>query len=230
MAAKATVIALALARFPGVNNSELQEQPVFVEVPDSIANADTFSYVYDAAGDLALPPHAVQVYTHTGGDITNTVDATWAVNSGDTIEFMVDERDNYQLTSAQMKTGKQKITHTLAGGTNGAYTAAQLAASIIADTALRKYVYPVAGLTANRVSLFPAKPYVAFNVSGGTAQTVISFPGTEANWAKRTYAAGSMVIAGGTGWSWSYNATTRTVTITNGTGGAVSRVAAIIRR
>jgi len=231
MAAKTAIFAAALTRFVGLANDELQNQPVLIEVPDSMANGDTVSFTYDANGDLALPPHEVKVLTHTGGDLTNGADGNWNVNNGDTIVFGVDEKGyNYTLTPSQMKAGRQALTHALAGVTNGAATPAQVAASINADKGINSYIYAVASLTANRVTLFPKKPYVVFNVTGGTAQTTIQFPGGDADWSKRIYSSTTGVVPGGTGWSWTYNASTRTLTVTNQTGSGSARNVVLVRR
>jgi len=210
------------APHPGINESILQESPILLEVPLAMPDDDTTAYVFTGAGQSGLPPRTVTVLRHTGGDITNTVNANWAVNNGDTILYQVDAGG----------TGKfVQFTHALAGVTNGAATAVQVAASLNADTTFKKTAVAVAGLTANRVSIFATLPRSAIRVVGGTAQTVILFPGTAADYQARTYVSQSVsVIAGGTGWSWSYAAATKTLTVQNETGGAVNRVLIVIER
>lgn len=231
MALKTASFALAFTAFWGVNFSRLQDNPVIIDVPDSMADNDTVQYVFDPQGDISLPPQSVRVYTHTSGDITNTVDATWSVNNGDTLIFSIDDAGlNTARTPSERKAGRLTVTHALASVTNGAATAAQVAASINADTNLRLYVYAVAGLTANRVTLFPRHPLVKFNVSGGTAQTVLLFPAGDADWSNRVFASQADTLSGGTGWSWTYNASTRTLTIQNETGGAVARTCILVYR
>lgn len=207
---------------PGINESILQESPIVLEVPGAMADDDTTAFVFTGPGQSGLPPRTVTILRHTGGDITNTVNANWAVNNGDTILYQVDAGGTGKFT---------QFTHALAGVTNGAATAVQVAASLNADTTFKKTAVAVAGLTANRVTIFPISPRSSIRVVGGTAQTVILFPGTVADYMARVYVSQTApILLAGTGWSWSYNATTKTLTIQNETGGAVNRVVIFIER
>lgn len=226
MATAAVAFAGVYARFPGVNDSELQESPILIDCPTSLAASDNVQYTLPAAGDVGTPPFAMEVYTHSGGDLTSAAGATFNLQVTDTLTFSIDEKGyNSALTQAQMKQGRQSVTVALAGVTPGSATAAQIAAAINADAVASKYIFAVAGLTANAVSLFPKQPNIKFSVSGGTAQTLLQFPAGDADFNARTYTKEDPSL-----WTMTYAAGTRLLTITNGTGGAKNRVVALVRR
>lgn len=207
-------------RHPGVNNSLLQESPIIAEVPEAMADNDTTDIQLPIKENGYNPPQSVNVYRHTGGDITSAAAATHVVSDGDTLKLQIDEDGNGTFV---------EFTHTFAGLTAGAATPTELAASINGDAQFKGKIRAVAGLTANAVSLFPITARGALRVIGGTAAAVLAFPGTTADVKARTYASQSCpVIAGGTGWSWSFVASTGALTVKNETGGAVARVRILV--
>ncbi len=222
MAAQTNYFSTVDPTHPGVNQSMLQEGPIVLEIPQSMADDDTTDFVFPAAGDTKRPPIVVQPYRHTGGDMTSAASATFALSNGDTLEFQVDPDGNGVYAT---------LIHTLAAVSPGAATAAEIAASFNADTKFNADFRAVAGLTANAVSIFPKSVRGACRVVGGTASALLAFPGTGADNKKRTYVSQSApVLTAGTGWSWSYVVSTRTLTVKNETGGAVTRTAIFIQR
>jgi len=211
MALKTAYIAGVDPQYGG--NDYTQKGPIIADVYDSMADNDTAQITLDAPGDTKLPPRSVTVYRHTGGDITSLASATFAVNNGNTIEFWVDDDANGKYT---------QIVHALAGVTNGAATAAQIAASINGDAVLSKYVVAVAGLTANAVTLFPRLARSKFYI--GAQPAVLGWAGV-ADYAARTYVSQNMGVLGiASGFSWSYNAATRVLTVQNELAAAADRV------
>lgn len=221
----ATVLASVAAvdqQHPGVNLNNLGFSPLLVDVFGAMADDDDVKVSFSKAGDSRLPPKAVSISRHTGGDMTSAASATFALNNGDTLVFSVDPDNNGVF---------EEIVHALAGVTNGAATAAQIAASINADTKLSGKVVAVAGLTANAVTLFVATPRGKALVTGGTASALLAFPGTGADSKKRVYVSqSSPVLTAGIGFSWSFNADTNELTVKNETGGAVNRVQVAVWR
>lgn len=208
-------------RFPGVNNSILQESPIISEVPEAMADDDTTTIQMPLTGNTYQPPQRVSVARHTGGDITSAAAATHVVSDGDTLKLQIDVDGNGTFV---------EYTHTFTGCDAGAATAAQMATSINADTAINDKVLAVAGLTSNAVTLFPITNRGALRVVGGTASSVLAFPGTLADTKARTYVSQTCpVIATGTGWSWSFVASTGVLTVKNETGGAVNRVTIFVQ-
>lgn len=212
MATKTGYVNSADAPHPGVNDGILQSAPIVIEVPQALPDDDDVKLTLPVGFSGRAP--RVQVDRHTGGDVTCTAAATYVVSDGDTIKLQLDADGNGVYT---------EVTHTIAGVSAGAATAAELAASINADAALAPYILAVAGLTSNALTLFPLKPRSKFYVSGGT-QTGISFAGTVTSQLNRTYVSQVPALASGTGWSYSYVASTRVLTVKNETGGAVNRV------
>jgi len=232
---------------PGVNNSMLQDGPIVCDIYDAMANADTAVLTLPVIGDLSMAPRDVQVYRHTGGDVTSAASATFALNNGATLQFQIDP--NSKADSTQR--GQVQLNHTLVGLTNGSATAAQIAASINGDVNLQPYIRAVAGLTANAVTLFPmlsapflfkstnipaAQQFAAlegsqvpqFTITGGTAANLLAFPAGFVGYNTRSYVSQTIGLAGVTGFSYAYNATTRALTLTNTTGGAVNRVSMLV--
>lgn len=211
------------AQFQGLSNESLQATPIVLDVYTAIPDDDDVQYTFAAAGDTYMPPRLVQVYRHTGGDITNTTPAgTYAVTTGETIIFQIDTDGSGTFT---------QFTHTTTGLSAEAATAAQFATSINADTAINPYVFAVAGLTTNAVTLFPKKIRGAVRIVGGTAVGDFAWPGTTADYKARTYVSQSEpILTAGTGWSYSYVASTRVLTVKNETGGTVNRVTILVWR
>lgn len=221
MTAQTGYIKAADPRFPGVNNSILQESPIVVEVPEAMADDDTTAIQLPTTGNTYQPPQRVMVVRHTGGDITSAAAATHVVSDGDTLKLQIDADGNGTFV---------EYTHAFSGCDAGAATAAQMAASINADSAIKGMVLAVAGLTANAFTLFPITNRGALRVVGGTASSVLAFPGTLADTKARTYVSQTCpVIAGGTGWTWSFVASTGVLTVKNETGGAVNRVSIFVQ-
>lgn len=221
MSTQTNYVGVVDPRHPGVNNQILQEAPIVAEVPESMADNDTTDIQMPLTGNSYEPPLVVNVYTHTGGDITSTAAATKAINTGDTLIIQVDTVGNGKYT---------EYTHTLTNLTDGAATAAQLATSINADANLKNRILAVAGLTTNAVTLFPITPRGALRVVGGTAAAVAAFPGSVADAKARTYASQTLGVAGiASGWTWSFVASTGVLTVKNETGGAINRVRILVK-
>lgn len=216
MATQTNYISGADPRFPGVNQSELQEAPILLDVYDAMADDDDTKVTLPATGNPGLMPRLVQVARHTGGDITSAAAATRAMSNGDTAEFIIDPAGKGDSRALL------RFTHVFVGLTGGAATPTEIAASINGDANLTPYVRAVAGLTANAVTLFPKT--ARGRVTVGAQPGVLGFSGT-ADYAKRIYVSQTCpILTAGTGWSWSYDANTRILTIKNETGGAVNRV------
>lgn len=219
MATATASISKADAQHPGVNQSVLQRAPIIIDVPDSMADNDDVLFTVPTPVS-EIGPRTVTAMRHTGGDITSAASATFVLSDGDTLILQIDPDGNGVFV---------EVTHVLAGVSAGAATAAEIAASINGDTALAASTHAVAGLTSNAVTLFPAAIRGALRVIGGTAQTLLLFPGTVADWRARVYVSQSgPVIAGGTGWSWSYSAATRVLTVVNETGAAANRTTIVV--
>jgi hypothetical protein len=208
-----------------------QRSRILVEAP-SVANADSLVLVRDASlFEAAMPPMGIEVFTHNGG-LLNGVNANWAVNNGDEIHIAVydpeaADDDRIVGSGADINHVPERffvpIVHVLAGVTNGAATAAEVAASLNADATYTKYAYAGAGITANRVTLFPRGIRGRLKVTGGNAQTVIQWPSGEASNLERTF---TRVTT--SEWAVTYVVSTKTLTVTNGTGATVNRVAVVV--
>lgn len=221
MTVQINYIGVADPRHPGVNQSILQESPIVAEVPEAMADNDTTEISLPLVGTSFQPPRQVSVFLHTGGDITSAAAATHVVSDGDTLKLQVDVKGNGVF---------EEFTHTFSGCDAGAATPTQLAASINGDSALSSLLLAVEDLTSNAVTLFPITARGALRVVGGTASSVLAFPGTTADTKARTYVSQSVpVIAGGTGWSWSFVASTGVLTVKNETGGAVNRTTIFVQ-
>jgi len=215
--------------FVGLSEERLSKSPGFLDILDSMNNADTTTFIYtETAGtDRRVPPSRIQVYRHTGGDITNSSPAATYTNStGDTLTFAIDDGAGNNRPDGVPFSGAviPQYTHSLVGLTAANATAVQIAASINGDKNINTKIRAAAGLTSNAVTIAPIGPLGSVQVVGASASAGIAFAATVADAKKRTYVSQSLVIAGGTGFSWSYNAGTRTLIVTNSTGGAVNRV------
>jgi hypothetical protein len=225
-----------------LGNEKFNNLPTVADVYAAMADNDdtVITWPAESQGAAALPPSAVQVYIHSGGDITSAAAATRAMSNGDLATIEVDIEGNGRWT---------KFSHSFTGLTAANATPAEIAASINADAqkvvkafdnegsyiqnaqgyngySLNQLVRAVASLTANAVTLFPILPRSKVRVTVQPA--VLGFAGT-ADYSKRTYTMQVMALTGGTGWVVTYNADTRALTVKNETGGAVNRVFIIVR-
>lgn len=221
------------ARVRTVNDSYFQRNVYVLDAP-LVAQNDTIEFTFgdDTSLDASnsndihrMLLSGVFIWTHDGG-LTNTVNANWAVNNGDTIIFEVNDPDGDPVTdidyTKQKNTWLKRITHTLSGVTNGAATAAQVKASLASDTELSKWVYVESGVTANRVSIFPKGMEGKVQVVGGTAQAVILFPqGTLADNRLRTYTYAPIVAAD---WTMTFNGSTKKLIITRANAVSATKV------
>jgi len=202
-----------------------------------MADADTLEWVRDALVSEAAYPHmGLDVYTHDGGLENTTPAATYANTDGDTITFQFfdpDAADDDRVIGSAADLGQPdrlftEVVHTLAGVTAGAATPAQIAASLNGDAEFSKWAYAAAGaISANGVAVFPRGLRGQARVTGVSAAAGIVYPGTTVKNAERTFTRVGPLM-GGSGWDVSYAAATKTVVVTNNTGGPVSRVAAVI--
>ena len=237
MANQAVYFGQPRAVHPGVNNSLLQEAPVVADVLEAMANNDTAQVVLNTPGDSGMPPRVIEIYRHTGGDTTSAASATFAINNGEQITFLVDP--NNKNDTRAYKT----ITTTLSGLTNGAATAAQIAASINADPKINGYMHAVAGLTANAFTLFPILSNPVLTASQSypegswaprfqviQANALFAFAAGWTSYLSRTYVSQTKGLAGVTGFSYSYVPATRTLTVVNTTGGAINRVCIFVQQ
>lgn len=177
-------------------------------------------------GQAALPPANIEMWSHNGG-LTNTVDDNWNVSEGDTLEMEFWDPDNEANDSYRERTdgGYTEVEHTLAGGTDTAYTNAQLAASLNADENFTVFAYAVADITANRVTIIPKGRRGRVRVTGGTANSVLVFPGTEADNSTRTFTRISMIVGN---WTATYNADTQALRLVQANATPATRVMAVV--
>jgi hypothetical protein len=120
----------------------------------------------------------------------------------------------------------REILHALVGiKTAGSATTVEIADSLNKDPRLGPFAYFVPDLLAKAVTMFPRKTRDSIRVIGGNAQTILGFPGGPADWKLRKWTA-----LDDSKWDVTYDAPTRTLVITNLTGGKVVRFAALVRR
>ena len=210
-----------------LTNERAQRNTVIVEEGANGAAA-TFTYDHSAslAGlDGATPPR-VELFTHDGG-LTSTATETFNVSAGDTLEIEFRDPDNasnnpgsaWDLDAGAPFT---KVTHSLAGGTDTAYTAVQVVASLNADAAFAAWGYAaVLAGSSTAVSIFPRGPVAEMKVVGGTGSSILAFPATVAKNAERVWTGATPDAAA------SYDAATGIVTVTGPTG-ATDKLAAHI--
>lgn len=212
------------AQAPGYGRE--QKRKVILESGNIVQN-DWMEYVLDEADDAqgALPAISVAIYTHDGG-ITNTVNDNWNVSAGDTLIMEFWDPDNQYNDTYRERAdgGYTEVTHELSGGTDTAYTNAQVAASLNADTEFSKWAYATIGVTADRVTIVPKGRRGRCRVTGGTANSVLVFAGTEVDNSTRIFTLEHIVAAD---WTITYNASTKALRILNANATAFTRVLAI---
>lgn len=216
---------------PSINRERDQRTTFFLEEGQML---DTATTTYDFSshfreGEQQLPP-AVEIFTHDGG-MENTVDATWTLSDGDTIQFRFWDPDNDAQrvgSAADMPSDGSStppvlytdLTHVLAGVTATAATAQQVVDSLNADVEFAKWAYAALGPTANRVAIYLKGPRARMSITGGTAQAVILFPATEIDNAERTFThvgPGQQGAALVDRWDVAYDNGTGILTVTNNT-------------
>jgi hypothetical protein len=195
-----------------LGNEKFNNLPTVADVYAAMADNDdtVITWPAESQGAAALPPSAVQVYIHSGGDITSAAAATRAMSNGDLATIEVDIEGNGRWT---------KFSHSFTGLTAANATPAEIAASINADAQKVVKAFDNEGSYIQN-----AQGYNGYSLN----QLVRGFAGT-ADYSKRTYTMQVMALTGGTGWVVTYNADTRALTVKNETGGAVNRVFIIVR-
>lgn len=211
-----------------LTREKAQRKHVLVEEASvGIAGTFTFQHPALANGEKEMPARVV-VYTHDGGMTNGTVAATYVLSDGDTLDFQaLDPASplNKVGSAADINNPANlflSFTHTLSGVTAGAATAAEIAASLNGDATFAAFAYADGGnVTTNAVTIFPKGISGEIKVTGGTVQTAMVFPAGGADNKDRTLS--SQPAAD---WSWTYATATGLVTVTNGSGAAVDKVAA----
>lgn len=164
--------------------------------------------------EAAMPSIQASAWTHDGGLSTGAT-ATHVTSDGDTIVFDFKDPDN--ALNDSFSDGFTSVTHTLDGVTGGAATAAEIVASLNADTAFTAWAYAAVTAT-NVVTVFPKGPLGQVKIgTGSTSAAASDFAATTADNAARTFTKVDMVDAA---YTMTYAAATKTLTITDVAGTA----------
>lgn len=186
-----------------------------------------YTRIEEDAAQAALPVFSVEVWTHDGG-LENGVDDNWVLSDGATLEIEFWDPDNTEQDTHRERTdgGYTTVIHTFAGLSAGAATNAEAAASLNADTNFTQWAYAlIDGATANRVTLVPKGRQGRLRVVGGTAASVLAFPGTEVDNNQRTFTRQPLIAAD---WTVTYDAGEKEIRVLRANATAAERVMVVV--